>query len=94
MLLAQLPDSVRRSVAAYIGCVAGASLKQSYLDAIKEAGFSDIQVLGETGFEEQTLKAEPILKSIAGSESVSGDDLKKAGKVVRSIKVSAIKPGK
>ncbi len=48
VLLRPLPDLVRQSVEAYVACVAGASLKDEYLDAIRQAGFRDVCVVGET----------------------------------------------
>ncbi|MGB9592608.1 MAG: arsenite methyltransferase [Anaerolineae bacterium] len=47
VLLRQLPEFVRGSLEAYVACVAGASLKDAYLDAIRAAGFQDVRVVGE-----------------------------------------------
>ncbi|MHB8086083.1 MAG: arsenite methyltransferase [Dehalococcoidia bacterium] len=94
VLLEELPQSVQKSVAAYIGCVAGASLKQDYLDDIKNAGFDEIKVIGDTGFAADLVEKEEAFKAIVDGENISKGDLKKAGKSVRSIKVSAIKPRK
>ncbi len=52
VLLRPLPDVVRRSMDAYVACVAGASLKGEYLDAIRGAGFQDVCVVGETVYAE------------------------------------------
>lgn len=50
VLLRPLPDAVRQSPDAYVACVAGASLKDEYLDAIRAAGFQDVCVVGETPY--------------------------------------------
>ncbi|MBC7259690.1 MAG: arsenite methyltransferase [Chloroflexi bacterium] len=50
VLLRELPEFVRESVAAYVSCVAGASLKDAYLDAIRAAGFADVRVVGEAAY--------------------------------------------
>ena len=50
VLLRELPDAVRKSMEAYVECVAGASLKDDYLDAIRGAGFQDAQIVGETSY--------------------------------------------
>jgi SAM-dependent methyltransferase len=94
VLLEGLPQAVQKSVAAYIGCVAGASFKQDYLDDIKSAGFDEVKVIGDTGFAIDIVEKEPALKAIVGSENISRDDLRKVGKSVRSIKVSAVKRSK
>ena len=91
VLLEELPKAVQKSVAAYIGCVAGASLKQSYLDDIKSAGFDEVKVIGDTGFATDIVEKDPALKAIVEGENISKDDLKRVGKSVRSIKVSAVK---
>src|SRR5512137_3065569 len=48
VLLKELPDVIKDSVEAYVGCVAGASLKNEYLKFIEEAGFKEITVTDET----------------------------------------------
>jgi SAM-dependent methyltransferase len=40
-----LPDEVARSVAAYVGCVAGAIPVADYERMLREAGFGDVQVI-------------------------------------------------
>jgi len=47
VLLKPLPEEVRKSIEAYVGCVAGASMKADYLAAIEAAGFRDVEVLKE-----------------------------------------------
>lgn len=41
----EMPDEIRNSVEMYVGCVAGAITKNEYLDIIKSAGFSDVEVV-------------------------------------------------
>ncbi len=40
-----LPESVQQSIAAWAGCIAGASLKEEYLEEIRKAGFSNVEIL-------------------------------------------------
>ncbi len=47
VLLKELPDDIKNSVAAYTGCIAGASLKEEYLAAIAAAGFQEVGVVSE-----------------------------------------------
>lgn len=51
VLLRDLPEDVRRSVEAYVSCVAGASLKEDYLNAIRVAGFQSVRIVQETPYE-------------------------------------------
>lgn len=50
VLLRPLPAAIRESVAAYVGCVSGAELKEEYLNAIQEAGFTQVEVVDEQAF--------------------------------------------
>ncbi len=92
VLLEELPEAVQQSVSAYIGCLAGAALKEKYLEAISKAGFVDIKVTDETSFGSEYAANDPTVQAILDSENVSRDDMVKVGKAVRSIKVSAVKP--
>jgi len=79
VLLQPLPDDVRHSVEAYVGCVAGASLKADYLWLIGAAGFRDIEVVEERSY---------------GDADVFGgyEWLRESAKMVLSAKVRAVKP--
>jgi ubiquinone/menaquinone biosynthesis C-methylase UbiE len=91
VLLEKLPGTIQQSVAAYIGCLAGAALKEQYLDAVKQAGFKDVKVIDESSFGTEFMSNDPTAQAILEDEKVSRDDLKKLGSAVRSIKVSAVK---
>jgi arsenite methyltransferase len=45
VLLKALPEEIKSSIEAYVGCVAGASMKSDYLAAIEAAGFRNLEVL-------------------------------------------------
>jgi SAM-dependent methyltransferase len=94
VLLNKLPDSIKKSVAAYIGCVAGASLKDEYLENIKAAGFKEAAVVDETSFLSDQTATDPIIQTLANDFGFTQADLKKLGSSIKSIKVQAIKPGK
>jgi SAM-dependent methyltransferase len=42
-----LPKETRESIEAYVGCIAGASLREDYLRLIREAGFHGVEVARE-----------------------------------------------
>ncbi|MEI6186553.1 MAG: arsenite methyltransferase [Dehalococcoidia bacterium] len=92
VLLEALPETVQRSVAAYIGCLAGAALKEKYLAAVAHAGFSDVRIIEESSFGADYMSNDPTAKAMLDDENVNKDDLRKVGKSVRSIKLSARKP--
>jgi arsenite methyltransferase len=39
-----LPEAVRNSIEAYVGCLAGAIREEEYLQGMREAGFTDVEV--------------------------------------------------
>jgi len=94
VLLRELPDSIKKSVAAYIGCVAGASKKDDYLKNIKAAGFKNISVVDETSFPNSVGVKDPIIESLVNDFGISKEDLKKLASSIKSVKVQAIKPAK
>jgi len=85
-----LPQNIKDSMNAWVGCVAGALGEDEYLLIIKDAGFKNVEVVGKVTFDENMVK-----RMIGGGE---GDDtrLEKAltlakGGMVSSIKVRAWK---
>jgi len=75
VLIKELPDAIKESVEAYVGCLAGATRKDEYLKLITMAGFQDVEVIGESNY--------PV--------DAMFDNLKGAEDAVASIKVSALK---
>lgn len=76
VLVKDLPDTIKESVEAYVGCLAGAISKAEYLKLMKVAGFQDVEVISESSY--------PV--------DAMFDNLKGAEGAVASIKVSAKKP--
>jgi SAM-dependent methyltransferase len=90
VLDAPLPPAIAASVAAWTGCVAGASLRADYLAAIRAAGLDDVEVVQELGFGEMALSMVPgELLDVARD---AGIDVNAVAGTVRSIKVRARKP--
>ena len=51
VLVKTLPEEVANSLAAYAGCVAGAIGKDDYIRLMKMAGFRDVRVVQEKGYD-------------------------------------------
>jgi arsenite methyltransferase len=94
VLMSELPDSIKNSVAAYIGCLAGATMKNEYVKAIKSAGFKQVNIVDETSFSADYAPNDPIVQTLANDSGISQADLKKLGSSIKSVKVHAVKPGK
>ncbi len=89
-LTGELPEELRKSVAAYVGCIAGAVSKDEYLDAVKDAGFKDVRVVEESEFPLDCVD-DPAVKSVIDGLGMTEDDVKDAAGSVVSIKVSGKK---
>jgi arsenite methyltransferase len=89
-----LPERVRASVDAYVGCVGGASVKGDYLQAIADAGFTDVEVVGHTDATALLAAAQPSDPLVAEMLAAFGDaeELRRHLASAGSIKVSARKP--
>src|SRR5262245_16720323 len=51
VLTRPLTPELEKNVDLYVGCVAGASLRDDYLGALREAGFADVTVIQESTYE-------------------------------------------
>ena len=92
VLLRPLPEKISRSAAAYAACIAGAALKDDYLEAVREAGFWQVEVLEETSYTLELEGDEPALKDLTEGLNVSPQELEEAAASLRSIRVRAVKP--
>lgn len=92
VLTKPLPDAVRKSVAAHVGCLAGAMLKADYLAAIEAAGFQDIRTVGETVLPVESILEDPTVQALVRDLGLTAQALAAAAECVVSLKVSAVKP--
>ncbi len=87
----ELPEEIARSVAAYTGCIAGASLKSDYLGMIAAAGFDDVRVAGESALPLEAWSADPTATEFLQELGVSTAQAAEALAGVKSVRVHAIK---
>ncbi|MBN1383077.1 MAG: arsenite methyltransferase [Deltaproteobacteria bacterium] len=92
VLLAELPDALRNSIQAYIGCIAGAVMKADYLDAVAKAGFQDVKIIDESIFFVNEFVGHPAVKEAASDPGMMKDKVETFSAAVASIKVYAVKP--
>ena len=91
VLLQELPDAIKNSVQAYIGCLSGAVMKAEYLRLIKKAGFKDVSILDESCFPIDCMATDPIAKVIMKDVNIPPEKLGEAIDAVASIKVKGVK---
>jgi len=91
VLVKDLPEFIKKSIEAYVGCVAGAIKKSEYLELIRNVGFSDAEIIEESIFPIDFIVNDPNIQMIMKKESITLDQLNEVGDMVLSIKVKAIK---
>jgi ubiquinone/menaquinone biosynthesis C-methylase UbiE len=90
VLTGELPAAVKDSVAAYTGCISGASRREDYLAAMRAAGFVQVEILAETGFSADCIVADPTVQ--AETAGLSEDEIAEAVAAFVSVRVKAVKP--
>ncbi len=92
ILLKELPDFVKNSVEAYASCLAGAVMKNEFMEAINAAGFQDVKVIDEVSSLTESVLDHPTAKTIITNSKIP---LKKVKDMVISagrIRVYGVKP--
>ncbi|UCD92125.1 MAG: arsenite methyltransferase [Methanobacteriota archaeon] len=88
----ELPDFIKQSENALVGCVAGAILKSDYLDAIKAAGFEKVDIHKETTYPVEFITEGPSTKEALKDLGITAEQAKEYVGSIVSIEVSAVKP--
>lgn len=91
VLLKELPEAIKNSIAGYVGCISGAILKEQYVRIIKQAGFQKIKIIDETSLPVEFLIDDSEAKAIIKKTKMSQEKLKEIGTRVVSIKVEGKK---
>lgn len=93
VLQAELPASIRNSVEAYVGCLAGAMMQDEYMEAIEAAGFEEIRIVAKTSFGLELMANDPTARALAETVGLSPEDAAHAASSALSVTISALKPG-
>jgi len=91
VLLRKLPESIKKSVQAYVGCLSGAEMKDKYLKLMKEAGFQEIEVIEENHFSIENMANDPTAQAIMRVSEIPAEKAKKMLNSLASVKVSGLK---
>ncbi len=92
VLLKELPDFIRNSIEAYIGCISGAIMKDEYMEAIRKAGFQEVKIINETVFPIEFMANDPTVKAIIDKVNIPLEIVQDIANSVVSIKVRGVKP--
>jgi SAM-dependent methyltransferase len=91
VLLQELPEVIKNSAAAYVGCISGALMKDDYLKTIQEVGFDDVHVVEETVFPIECMANDPTAQAIVKDARLPPERIKELEHSVLSIKVRGVK---
>jgi SAM-dependent methyltransferase len=91
VLLKELPKVIRKDMEAYAGCIAGAEMKDKYLELMRKAGFKEVKVLQEKVYPIDFVISEPETQKTINRLSLTQEQIADLAKSVVSISVSALK---
>lgn len=91
VLLRELPDVVRESSAAYVGCVAGAIKKDDYLEMVKTAGFQEVEIVDESVYAVQVPSGAAAAETCCKKSDIS-EEAEEVTDLVSSIRIRGVKP--
>lgn len=91
VLLKKLPESVQENVEAYSSCIAGAEIKDKYLDLISKAGFQEVRILQEKTYPLDFVISEPETNEVINRLGMTQEEVKDVANSIASISVLALK---
>jgi len=92
VLLKELPDFIKNSIEAYIGCLSGALMRDEYIGAIEAAGFHEVRIVDETSFPIKFMANDPTAQALIEDLRILPEKVKEFAGSVMSTKVSGVKP--
>jgi SAM-dependent methyltransferase len=92
VLLNPLPEALKESVQAYVGCISGAEIKSAYTGMIERAGFKQVNIVEETHLPLELMLSDASAKAIMKELELTEKSAEELGNSVVSIKISALKP--
>lgn len=91
VLLKELPEAIKTSVEAYVGCLSGAIMKDKYVEAIREAGFQEVKIIEEMHFPIEYMTKDPTAKAVIRKSKTLREKAEEIANSVASIRVYGVK---
>jgi SAM-dependent methyltransferase len=91
VLSKELPEFIKNSIDAYVGCISGAIPKDKYLKTVADVGFEDVSIVSETSIPVDEWVNDPAVHSITEKLNISTDQAKEVLGTVASVKVKGLK---
>ena len=94
VLLKELPEFIKDSIEAYLGCVSGAIKKDEYIAAVNAAGFQEVRIIDERSFPIESMANDPTARAVMDNLEIPLEEVKGIAGSVISINLYGIKPSK
>ncbi|MFC1992907.1 arsenite methyltransferase [Chloroflexota bacterium] len=92
VLLKELPDFLKGSVAAYIGCVSGAVMRDEYVGLMGAAGFHEVRITDETSMSIKWAADDSAANAFAERLRIPPEEIEEVASSVVSVRVCGVKP--
>ena len=90
-----IPETIMKSVAAYIGCVSGALLKEEYLSMLQAAGFVKTNIVKDSPLTDSTIDFASMIRDMGFPIDKKPEELAEINAAfkdsISSITVTAVK---
>ena len=91
VLLKELPKAIQQDMEAYAGCIAGAEIKDKYLELMRRAGFGEVKILQEKVYPIDCIVSEPEDEDVINRLGLTQKQVADVANSIVSISVSALK---
>ncbi len=88
----ELPPEVAADIEAYVGCIAGAILKDDYLQMMRDAGFENIEILSAANMVGGCGADDGTLEETCARLGIDAHKVKDHASCATSMQLRAIKP--
>ncbi|MFA5261486.1 MAG: arsenite methyltransferase [Candidatus Omnitrophota bacterium] len=88
----ELPGIIKESIEAYVGCLAGAIMKDEYLTFIRQAGFREAEIISQSQYPLEAMANDVTAQVVKNNPGLKPRDLRGIEASVVSVKISARKP--
>ena len=87
----ELPEEIRTSIEGYVGCISGAMLVDDYLQTIRAAGFSEVEIVSASSYGELLAGDDDSAIRVASDLDVDIENVRRWAPAILSIKVRAVR---
>lgn len=92
VLLKELPDFIKNSIDAYVGCISGAILKDDYIEIIKNSGFHNVEIANEVKVSIDLWLNDSTIQKTMEDLKISPEKVKEFLGNIASFKLKGVKP--